>query len=154
MATTIKLAGMFRTPREYGLMKLPGASEAMGQTLLNPPTVEGWHTGKEWIDTAGLVERVNFIAEKLGDRSNPGIDQMVNRIADGKSEITTAELLESCAYEVGGVELEDRTLGALRDHVGGDVTFRLDDESSKAEFGEAASDLIGLIGASREFQLQ
>ena len=80
--------------------------------------------------------------------------QMVNRIADGKSEITTAALLESCAYEVGGVELEDRTLDALRDHVGGDTTFRLDDDTSRAQFGETASDLIGLIGASREFQLQ
>ena len=85
VATTIRLSGLHRTPREYGLMKLPAASEAMGQTLLNPPTVEGWHTGKEWIDTAGLVERVNFIAEKLSDQSNPGINQMVNRIADGKS---------------------------------------------------------------------
>ena len=154
VATTIRLAGLHRTPREYGLMKLPGASEGMGQTLLNPPTVEGWHTGKEWIDTAGLVERVNFIAEKLSDQSNPGVSQMVDRIANGRSEFTTAELLESCAYEVGGVELEDRTLDALRDHVGGDTTFRLDDETSRARFGETASDLIGLIGASREFQLQ
>ena len=154
VATTIKLAGLHRTPREYGLMKLPGVSEGMGQTLLNPPTVEGWHTGKEWIDTAGLVERVNFIAEKLSDQSNPGVSQMVDRIANGRSEFTTAELLESCAYEVGGVELEDRTLDALRDHVGGDTTFRLDAETSRARFGETASDLIGLIGASREFQLQ
>ena len=146
--------GLHRTPREYGLMKLPGVSEGMGQTLLNPPTVEGWHTGKEWIDTAGLVERVNFIADKLSDQSNPGVSQMVDRIANGRSEFTTAELLESCAYEVGGVELEDRTLDALRDHVGGDTTFRLDDETSRARFGETASDLIGLIGASREFQLQ
>ena len=32
----------------------------MGQDLMNPPSVEGWHTGKEWIDTGILVERINF----------------------------------------------------------------------------------------------
>ena len=154
VATTIKLAGLFRTPREYGLMKLPGASEGMGQTLLNPPTVEGWHTGGEWIDTAGLVERVNFIAEKLGDLRNPGVAQMVQRISADRAEVTTDALLESCAYEVGGVDLEDRTFDALRDHLGGDITFRLDDDDARERFGEAASDVIGLIGASREFQLQ
>ena len=154
VAATIKLAGLFRKPREYGLMKLPGASEGMGQTLLNPPTVEGWHTGSEWIDTAALVERVNFIADKLSDRRNPGVDEMVRRIAKDKVEITTESLLESRAYEVGGVRLEDRTLDALRDHLGGDTTFRLDDDDTRAEFDEAASDVIGLIGASREFQLQ
>ena len=39
----------------------------MGQELMNPPSVEGWHTGKEWIDTGILVERVNFAAEQVGD---------------------------------------------------------------------------------------
>ena len=39
----------------------------MGQDLLNPPSVEGWHTGKEWIDTGCLVERINFAAQQVGD---------------------------------------------------------------------------------------
>ena len=26
----------------------------MGQDLLNPPSVEGWHTGKEWINSGSL----------------------------------------------------------------------------------------------------
>lgn len=25
---------------------------SMGQALLNPPSVEGWHEGEEWIDSA------------------------------------------------------------------------------------------------------
>jgi uncharacterized protein (DUF1800 family) len=35
----------------------------MGQELLNPPSVEGWHTGKEWIDGGTLVQRINFTAD-------------------------------------------------------------------------------------------
>src|SRR5262245_20172375 len=54
---TIKLAGTYRFP-EPGLLTLPAAANAMGQSLMNPPTVEGWHTGKEWIDGGTLNERV------------------------------------------------------------------------------------------------
>ena len=34
-----------------------GAARRMGQDLLNPPSVEGWHTGQEWIDSGLLLER-------------------------------------------------------------------------------------------------
>ena len=45
----------------------------MGQDLANPPTVEGWHTGKEWIDSGTLVERINFTADQMGNTNLPGI---------------------------------------------------------------------------------
>ena len=45
----MKLVGTYRFP-DPGLLTLATASNVMGQSLLNPPTVEGWHTGKEWID--------------------------------------------------------------------------------------------------------
>ncbi|GIT44037.1 MAG: hypothetical protein Ct9H300mP11_19730 [Chloroflexota bacterium] len=38
----------------------------MGMDLMNPPTVEGWHTGREWIDSGTLVERINFASDLLG----------------------------------------------------------------------------------------
>jgi uncharacterized protein (DUF1800 family) len=154
VATTVRLAGIFRSPREYGLMKLPGISEGMGQTLLNPPTVEGWHTGEEWIDTAGLVERVNFISEKLGNSGNPGVAMMIERITEDRTEITVDQLLDSCLYEMGSLFLLEQTREALKDHVGGDVIFHFEQEATRNEFNETAAELIGLIGASREFQLQ
>ncbi len=39
----------------------------MGQDLLNPPSVEGWHTGKEWINSGSLMARINFVAEQVGN---------------------------------------------------------------------------------------
>ena len=48
--------------------KYPGATALMGQELLNPPTVEGWHTGKEWIDGGTLTERINF---SVGETQRP-----------------------------------------------------------------------------------
>ncbi|MBI4305546.1 MAG: DUF1800 domain-containing protein, partial [Chloroflexi bacterium] len=62
----IKVTGEHTDPYEFGLFKLPRASAVMGQELINPPTVEGWHTGREWIDSGFLIERVNFTADRLG----------------------------------------------------------------------------------------
>jgi len=44
----------------------------MGQDLLNPPTVEGWHTGAEWVDSGTLFEispdrLLDGCLEMLGD---------------------------------------------------------------------------------------
>ena len=46
---TMRLVGDYTTPK-LGLNALTLNIRYMGQDLLNPPTVEGWHTGKEWID--------------------------------------------------------------------------------------------------------
>ncbi len=154
VVATVKLAGLFRSPREFGLIILPDVSEGMGQTLLNPPTVEGWHTGKEWIDTAALVERVNFISEKLGDRANPGIARIVSRIVDGKSSMSTEQMLDSCLYELGSMYVEQSTRETLKDHFGGDVEFRFEDDTDREQFKETVAEALSLVGVAREFQLQ
>jgi uncharacterized protein (DUF1800 family) len=54
------------TYRRLGLKTLPGvpdfnsASSALGQTLLNPPTVAGWAQGRSWITPGTLLARANF----------------------------------------------------------------------------------------------
>ena len=52
----------------------------MGQEITNPPSVEGWHTGKEWIDGGTLVERINFMADQVGNLDLPGVQAMVARL--------------------------------------------------------------------------
>jgi len=78
-----------------GLGELACQPKYMGQDLLNPPSVEGWHTGAEWINSGSLMRRVNFTAELVGDVSRPGIKNMVDRlIANGD---TSAEaVVDSC----------------------------------------------------------
>src|SRR5262249_45820882 len=47
----------------------------MGQDLLNPPSVEGWHTGQEWINSGSLMAhqlrrragRQYIVARRAGD---------------------------------------------------------------------------------------
>ena len=52
-----------------------------GQALLDPPSVEGWHTGKEWIDSGSLLRRINFVADRVGDTSLPGVRSIVDRLS-------------------------------------------------------------------------
>jgi hypothetical protein len=59
------------TYRRLGLTALPGipdvnsASGALGQVLLNPPTVAGWAQGRAWITPASLMARGNFARDVL-----------------------------------------------------------------------------------------
>jgi hypothetical protein len=59
------------TYRRLGLAALPGipdinsASGALGQVLLNPPTVAGWAQGRAWITPATLIGRGNFARDVL-----------------------------------------------------------------------------------------
>src|SRR5207249_12235316 len=51
---SLRLVGGYELPRpEYGDLSMQPAY--MGQDLLNPPSVEGWHTGPEWINSGSLM---------------------------------------------------------------------------------------------------
>ena len=52
----LKLAEEFKFPN----MNIIDASRSvgyMGQQIYNPPSVEGWHEGVEWLDSGNLLER-------------------------------------------------------------------------------------------------
>jgi len=86
----------------------------MGQTLVNPPSVEGWHTGTEWLDTGNLVERINFATGKFTDITKPGIKEIADNISsDGDSVASPEQLLESCLEQMGAIKLSDPTKTAL-----------------------------------------
>jgi hypothetical protein len=93
----------------------------MGQKLLDPPTVEGWHTGKEWIDGGNLTERVNFAVGEIGDGSSPGIRRIVDRLVEGDSLSTPESFVDGTLEAIGPIEVEDVTRAAL-------VKFAVDSE--------------------------
>ena len=149
---TVMLTGEYRDPYEYGLFRLPRAATLMGQQLLNPPTVEGWHTGREWIDSALLMERVNFAVERLGDADAPGVSNMVRRIAQGRDWITPEELLDAALYEMGGLELKPKSRRALLEEIGAGERIPCR-TGAMEQFESAALETFQLIAASREYQL-
>src|SRR5918992_1036469 len=77
---TLRLVGDWTSPKP-GFEFIFDEMKYMGQELLNPPSVEGWHTGKEWIDSGSLVSRVNFASEQVGNLDLPGVQDIVNRLS-------------------------------------------------------------------------
>ena len=139
MTGVLRLSGHLDRPRRETIVHAMKMN-FMGQWLHNPPSVEGWHQGEEWIETGSLVERVNFAAEQLGDMNMPGVASMVSKIVG--EGVSADELLERCLKELGEFELTEDTGESLREYAtaGGPV----DDEK--------ATGMLRLIAACRDFQ--
>ena len=113
VAGTSRLSGEFHRPRRQILDRVYQMNY-MGQALVNPPSVEGWHQGTEWIDTGNLVERMNFATEQLGDPGNPGVKAMIDRIvADGGHAMSTEDLVDACLSEMGAISVSPQTHSTL-----------------------------------------
>ena len=151
IAGLIRLVGTHRFP-EPGLHDLAAAAVAMGQGLLNPPTVEGWHTGKEWIDGGTLTERVNFAVNQLADVSKPGMQAMVQWLRAKGSTLTPEAFVDGCLELMGPLTVSERTRQALQRYAtsGGELRFgtAAEDEASTARVGR----MLQLIVASQEYQ--
>ena len=76
----------------------------MGQEITNPPTVEGWHTGTEWLDAGTLSERINFAVQSVSDINKPRINALANQAGDQKN---AQALLEYCINQFGGMEISE-----------------------------------------------
>ena len=128
---TVRLAGNYNTYRP-GFMALASECDFQGQELLNPPSVESWHTGSEWIDGGSLVRRINFAAGLLGNTSLPGVRTMVDSLK-ARNPQTPAELVEGCLDVVGPIEVSDITRGELLGQAEETGELRWDTEENARE---------------------
>ena len=120
----------------------------MGQELMNPPSVEGWHTGKEWIDSGTLVERVNYIADTLADTTLPGIQEIVQRLRAKGETLSPEALVGGCLEQLGHIELEERTRQSLVEQAarGGAI------KTGTKEFAGRVVTTLQLITSAKEYQ--
>jgi uncharacterized protein (DUF1800 family) len=147
---TVKLAGTFRDAEE-GLPRLGSVMTIMGQQLMNPPTVEGWHTGKEWIDGGTLNERINFAVNELNDVSKPGIQELISRFK-AEAPVAPKRFVEMALDLVGPVIAGEETYDALMRfaNLDGELTFDTDENAQKS--AERIGRMVQLIVATREYQ--
>jgi uncharacterized protein (DUF1800 family) len=143
---TMRLIGDWTAPKP-GFEPIFDEMKHMGQEILNPPSVEGWHTGKEWIDGGTLVQRINFIADRVGDLSYPGIQDIVKKLASEGPTISPEGLVDGCLRLLGHYELADETRRMLVDHArkSGDVC------TTAAEFPEQVGQMLQMIVATKEY---
>ncbi|MQG34679.1 MAG: DUF1800 domain-containing protein [SAR202 cluster bacterium] len=122
-----------------------------GQELLNPPSVEGWHTGEAWIDAGALMRRVNFAAGVIGDTSLPGVKAMIERVRSFGAA-TPQQMIALCLDAMGSLSVSDATLRELLTNAlpGGDLSW--DTESATTESEKRVGKILTLIAASRDYQ--
>jgi hypothetical protein len=120
----------------------------MGQDLLNPPTVEGWHTGKEWIDSGTLVERVNFAAGEMGRVDAPGIQTIINRLRLQGPTISAEQLLDGCLEMLGCYQLSEDNHKLLLSHAQAAASL----QTGTPEFAQSVGQMLQLIVSTQEYQ--
>ncbi len=153
VAGTLKLAGGYDFPAP-ALHAAPAAAALMGQRLMTPPTVEGWHTGREWIDGGTLSERVNFAVNEFADSSKPGIRAIADRLAAdaGGAPIPPVEFVDGALDLMGQMRVDAQTREALIDYAraGGDLRF--DSDAERETSRERVGRMAQFISASIEYQ--
>ncbi len=147
----VKLTGTFQGP-EPGMGKYPGATTLMGQQLMNPPTVEGWHTGKEWIDGGTLTERVNFSVNEVSDASKPGIAEIIEQLKAEGEPLAPEAFVEKCLDLAGPMTVSDTTQASLAEFAESGGDLNLADDDALEESTARVVQMLQLIVASREYQ--
>lgn len=138
----------FPAPGIGNLSRRPGY---MGQDLLNPPSVEGWHTGVEWMNSGSLMQRINFSAYLIGDVTRPGIQDLIQRL-QAQGATGAEEVVDTCLDLMGPLEMGPDSRRDLISFIeeGGNLSW--DGEEQIAASTNRTSELLQLIVATREFQ--
>ncbi len=147
----VRMAGSYQTPTQ-GIEQVARQAVYMGQGLLQPPSVEGWHEGIEWVDSGALVERVNFVAHELANVNNPGVRKIIDRLA-GEGVLSPENLVDRCLDLLGPMEVSEETRASLVEYVAhqGDLSLLGHQPGDEAE--KRVGNLLSLTTATKEFQL-
>ena len=143
---TLRLIGDWTAPKP-GFEFIFDEMKFMGQEPLNPPSVEGWHTGGEWIDGGTLVHRINFTADFVGDTNFPGIQEIINRLASDGPNVSPEGLVDGCLQMLGHYQMSDDTRQMLMAHAqsGGDLG------TDTQEFPQQVGQMLQMIVATKEY---
>ncbi len=117
----------------------------MNQDVLNPPSVEGWHTGKEWIDSGSMVERINFVADELGNPDRPGIRAIVDHLLSQDTARSAADVVDGCLDLLGCFVLRDDNRDAL-------IVQAADALDGGDGLEPVILNTLRMIGSTREYQ--
>jgi uncharacterized protein (DUF1800 family) len=131
-----RLTDRFEIP-DMDSSALANQSMFMGQHLLNPPGVEGWHEGEEWVDSGSLIERINFAASELGRVDSAGIRRMIELVELAGDDLGPTDFVEACLDAMGSIDIGSRSKAVLVEHA--------------AQNGPDASDSSG--GADRTIEM-
>ena len=152
VAGVIRLTGEADRPRKE-LVERHFQAIYMGQYLNNPPSVEGWHQGTDWLDTGTLVERVNFATQQLGDAQKPGIQAMIDGVASSsQSTISPETLVDACLEQVGAMAVADDTKRVLIEFAATGGDLQLGGGSLDEASRDRIAAMLQMVASTQEFQ--
>ena len=151
---TLKLTGALGKPSpEWGEIGLE--PEKMGQGLLNPPSVEGWHTGREWINSGSLMNRVNFVVDHVRRADLPGnrrnVDWIVQQSANGGS-MSPEVLVDLCLDLMGPLDVPPVVRDNLVAEAGTDGEISYGTAEDREDLSRRVGNVMALIAGTREYQ--
>ena len=146
-----RLSGSFDFP-EVEDISLGYQSNFMGQRILDPPSVEGWHTGTEWINTAGLVNRINFAVDLFSNQDKQGVRYIIDSIRT-LGTLSPEQFVDACLNMLGGIVPSERTRRELDEHASMIGNLSFDTESDESESARRIVEMMQLIASTREYQL-
>jgi hypothetical protein len=148
---TLRMVGQHTGP-EPGLFFVAMEPKYMGMDLLNPPTVEGWHTGAEWINSGTLIDRINFAAGLLGDTELPGVKSIIGRLMGGSDAVRPEDFVDGCLDLTGPLTVAEETRSELVAHVQSGGELRHGSESERQNFSQRTGEMLQFIATTSEFQ--
>tara|TARA_B100000686_G_scaffold89499_1_gene96232 strand:- start:1161 stop:2573 length:1413 start_codon:yes stop_codon:yes gene_type:complete len=150
---TVRLAGTYQEPT-LDVHSLWRQTMFMGQGLLAPPTVEGWHEGVEWIDSGSLVERINFAAKELSDPTKDGVKDIIRRVTANQKDLTDpVKLVDSCLDYMGPIQVQPDTREGLIEFAESQGAVQIQNGHPDENASQHVARLIGMIASTREYQL-
>jgi len=153
------VAGTLRLVEEHreiklGLFQHSQEPKYMGMDLMNPPTVEGWHTGREWIDSGTLVERINYASDLLGNTELPGVKGLINRLMSRGDSLSPETFVDGCLDLIGPITVDDGTLSELVAHAQKAGDLRHGSSSEQSDFTRRTGEMFQMIASTAEFQFE
>jgi uncharacterized protein (DUF1800 family) len=150
----IKQVGFYQEGEDFkpGLRAIADEPMYTGQQLYDPPTVEGWHHGNEWIDSGTLLERINWSAEWVGRTELPGVKDIVNRLMSCGAR-STEEFVDACLDLMGPMEVTEETRLSLIDFVekSGELHNSIAEEEH-IDFTRRVGQVLQMVVATQEYQ--
>jgi len=113
--------GISRLVDKYKIPDLDSAELAintllMGQFLMNPPSVEGWHEGEEWIDSGSLIERINYASTEISNTNSYGVKRIIEIIKE--TNITEPDdLINRTLETLGYIDITEKSKGMIKEHL-------------------------------------
>ena len=150
VVSTLRLTGGYEFPAP-GLGNLSRQPGYMGQELLNPPSVEGWHTGTEWINSGSLMSRINFTADMVSDVSRPGIRDIINRLRD-QGELSPDNFVDTCLDLMGPLDVNKLARQELVDHAAPSGPLGWGTQEDVSTSTGRVAEMLQLVVSLRDYQ--